>query len=675
MTERAKHFRTYFIGGLLLFVSGTVALTTYSLWRAHNDAIVNGIGISSMHSRSFEDFITQSLHVTELVGANIVGPEDQFSDPGAAAKNLFRMLRHTPFLRSISLIDDRATIIASSNVANIGMDVVLDHYLPPAAEGLDMLRIGTPWSGRDFADGQPGAGNDEFSRFIPLARTLTEEGQTSTLLINLNPDYFINHMSQNIDIEEGTVEIVRYDGILLMSTDPDVQPGTLREFVTNELQLSEEEFGEYERNLGNGKHVLTAFRASQLYPFVVVTNINRDYVLRHWKTQAQTLLGVVVPSLLVVILLAVVFYRRELHFIAQQAEYERLQRINATVFDASTEATLITDVDANIISINPAFTRVTGYPPEDVIGHLLTEFMAAEDSQAFFESVHSRTIEVRQRCKDGSLIWVEILSTPERNDRGDVTGFYRISRNITDRKQDQLALEQKNQEMEQFVYIVSHDLKSPLITVKSFVNLLRQDLQEGDQQDIYNYLNYIEKATDKMQLLLDALVQFSRIGTAEAPAQNLTADQSIQSCLDSLAGILHQHRIQVSVDKLPWQLHGNPMHFGQIWQNLIENAVKYRGEQAQPHIEIGATQKGPDVVFYVRDNGMGISPEDADRIFNLFSQLDPDSDGSGLGLALVKKIVTIYQGRIWVESAGKDQGSCFMFTLPGAVQAAGSDTW
>ncbi len=97
----------------------------------------------------------------------------------------------------------------------------------------------------------------------------------------------------------------------------------------------------------------------------------------------------------------------------------------------------------------------------------------------------------------------------------------------------------------------------------------------------------------------------------------------------------------MTAGKLTQSLHGDPMHFGQIWQNLIENAVKYRGDQAQPPIEIGATQEGLDVVFYVRDNGMGIAPEHNERIFNLFSQLNPGSDGSGLGRALVKKIVSI----------------------------------
>src|SRR6056297_1091843 len=110
MNERTKLLRKYFFVALLLFVSGTVGLTSYSLWRARNDAILNGIEISSMHSRSFEDFITQSLHVTELAGA-IVGLEGQFLDPDAAAKTFTKTLRHAPFLRSISLINDRASII------------------------------------------------------------------------------------------------------------------------------------------------------------------------------------------------------------------------------------------------------------------------------------------------------------------------------------------------------------------------------------------------------------------------------------------------------------------------------------------------------------------------------------------------------------------------------------
>ena len=228
-------------------------------------------------------------------------------------------------------------------------------------------------------------------------------------------------------------------------------------------------------------------------------------------------------------------------------------------------------------------------------------------------------------------------------------------------------LNSKQAEMEQLVHSVSHDMKSPLITIRTFLAMLQQDLSNKDQEQINEDINYIDKAADKMQQLLGALLQYSRIGRKDAAMQAVSADQSVKNCLAALAGILQQYEVQVSISKMPHLLHGDPLHFGQIWQNLIENAIKYRGDQAQPRIELGATQEGHEVVFYVRDNGMGVAPEHRERIFNLFSQLNPESDGSGLGLALVKKIAIIYQGRIWVESAGEGQGSCFMFTLPGAL--------
>ncbi|MFO7812133.1 MAG: ATP-binding protein, partial [Pelovirga sp.] len=157
-------------------------------------------------------------------------------------------------------------------------------------------------------------------------------------------------------------------------------------------------------------------------------------------------------------------------------------------------------------------------------------------------------------------------------------------------------------------------------------------------------------------------------------AQTLSAGLLVQNCLATLAGILQQHQIQVTVGEMPQLLHGDAMHFGQIWQNLIENAVKYRGDQALLHLEIGTMQQGKNIVFYVRDNGMGIEPEHRERIFKLFSQLNPKSKGSGLGLALVKKIVSIYQGRIWVESTDTGAGSCFCFTLQGALIKADKTT-
>jgi PAS domain S-box-containing protein len=352
---------------------------------------------------------------------------------------------------------------------------------------------------------------------------------------------------------------------------------------------------------------------------------------------------------------------------AMLRQSEQRQR---SILQTAMDGIWLTDTQGRFVEVNETYCQMSGYSMQELltmsvadIEHLETASVISSRIAKTMEQGDDR-FESQHRRKDGSVYDVEVSMQYRSINGGQFVVFVQ---DITERKQAQWKLEQKNQELEQFVYSVSHDLKSPLVTVSTYAGMLRQDLLDTDQQQVFEDLKYIDKAANKMQQLLDALLQYSRIGRIDTPAQTQTACQLVNDNLDTLAGILQEHQVEISTSKLPHLLHGNPMHFGQIWQNLIENAVKYRGEQTQLHIKIGATQEGKDVVFYVRDNGMGIAPENNGRIFDLFSQLNPGSGGIGLGLALVKKIVSIYQGRIWVESEGKDKGSCFYFTLPGAT--------
>ncbi|MEE4253819.1 MAG: PAS domain S-box protein [Desulfuromusa sp.] len=360
--------------------------------------------------------------------------------------------------------------------------------------------------------------------------------------------------------------------------------------------------------------------------------------------------------------------RTELELIKQKNAYQ-------SILSASHDGFLVVDTQGQILDVNPAYLTLSGYDRDEVLSLNISELDTRENAEEMVRHINQikeqggNLFESGHQRKDGSIWLVEVSTTYSPLNGG---RFFAFVRDITERKQAQLALQQKNEELEQFAYSVSHDLKSPLITVRTYAGMLRQDIFGTDQQQITEDFNYIDKATNKMQQLLDALLRYSRIGKSDTPEQTQTAYQLVNDSLDTLAGILQEHQVEISTSELPQLLYGNPVHFGQIWQNLIENAVKYRGEQAQLHIKIGATQEGQDVVFYVRDNGMGIAPEHNDRIFNLFSQLNAGSEeGSGLGLALVKKIVSIYQGRIWVESAGPGTGSCFMFTLPSALKQNG----
>ncbi len=282
----------------------------------------------------------------------------------------------------------------------------------------------------------------------------------------------------------------------------------------------------------------------------------------------------------------------------------------------------------------------------------------------FEEQIHSDE-ELFWRS-DGSGVPVEYRSYPLQR-QGVNIGAVVTFLDISERKAQQAALQKKNQELEDFVYSVSHDLKSPLVTIKSFLRMLQQDLQEQKPEQVDEDLRYINGAADRMDNLLAGLLQLSRIGRIESPPQTFDVATLIEETLVSLSGHLREKQINVRVEDIPYQLYGDPVRLGQIWQNLIENAGKYLGEQSQPQIDIGVKDKNGDPTFFVRDNGIGIDPQHAQRIFALFAQLDPQSPGCGIGLPMIKKIVELYQGKVWFESEGKDKGCCFYFTLPRAL--------
>jgi signal transduction histidine kinase len=240
-------------------------------------------------------------------------------------------------------------------------------------------------------------------------------------------------------------------------------------------------------------------------------------------------------------------------------------------------------------------------------------------------------------------------------------------RDITERKRQEDELKQKNAEMERFTYTVSHDLKSPLVTVKTFLGYLEQDLARPDMERVKQDVTYMHGATKKMGLLLDELLNLARVGRKSNPPVRVTFRELAEEAVRLVAGRISAGGVKVQVADVVVTLEGDRPRLMEIWQNLVENACKFMGKQSQPQVEIGVEQRGPETVFFVRDNGAGIDPRYQAKVFGLFEKLDPKEEGTGMGLALVKRIVELYQGRIWVESAGTGQGANFLFTLPGAV--------
>ena len=231
--QRLGYLRRTLFVVLLLFVGGMAAITAYTLSRLRAENVVTGLESSAMHAHSFEDFLTQSLHVTELLAAYSVAPDTADFDERRIQNDFVAILRHAPFLRSMSLLDESGRIIASSNPLNVGIELATQSYLPPVASAAEILRIGAPWSGRDFAAGKPATptavADADLPGLIPVIRTLTVGKRNVTLLFALNPDYFIDHFARMVSAEEGSVEVLRYDGILLFGTDPALRAGAQRD--------------------------------------------------------------------------------------------------------------------------------------------------------------------------------------------------------------------------------------------------------------------------------------------------------------------------------------------------------------------------------------------------------------------------------------------------------------
>jgi diguanylate cyclase (GGDEF)-like protein/PAS domain S-box-containing protein len=442
--HRVTHLRWVFLAGGLVFWCCIGAISTYAVWRLHTDAINAGFEISSMHSRSFEGFVTESLHVTELSAQALMHHSDSLASAHIES-DLLSSLRDAPHLRSMSLVDESGRVGLSSNPGNVGSKVSLADFFPLAAPTSEVLRVGRPWSGRDFGAGQTitdaSLANVSTASFVPLLKHVSGDGHYNTVLLALNADYFTNYFARTLNPEVGTVELLRYDGKLLVSTDTSATGDARPAAVVRAMQSADVESGILKTDAGNGNLSLTSFRASRLYPLVIVTHMSQAQALAGWRTEALALLGVVIPMLLGISLFATVYYRRLVQSAAQNAQSQNLQRLNATVFDASADAIIITDLNAEIISVNAAFTRITGYSAQEAVGQNPRIISSGQQSKGFYVRMWDDILslgvwrgELINRRKDGSQYHALATITAFRDEEGELQHFIGVSSDISQRK-------------------------------------------------------------------------------------------------------------------------------------------------------------------------------------------------------------------------------------------------
>jgi light-regulated signal transduction histidine kinase (bacteriophytochrome) len=244
---------------------------------------------------------------------------------------------------------------------------------------------------------------------------------------------------------------------------------------------------------------------------------------------------------------------------------------------------------------------------------------------------------------------------------------------ITARKQAEEALwrsnaqlKRANDSLQQFAYSASHDLQEPLRMMTCYSDLLMQKVKDELDSDAATFLQFIREGAHRMQMFLKDMLQYTRLELADEIApRSVDCSAALKTALINLTSVIEESGAVVTYEPLPIVL-GEYVHFVQLFQNLVGNAIKYRGEEA-PRVHVAADQREEMWCFSVRDNGIGIEPQNATTIFKLFNRLKRDTPGTGIGLAICAKVVERHGGQIWVESE-LGRGSTFFFTVPVAGQ-------
>jgi len=344
---------------------------------------------------------------------------------------------------------------------------------------------------------------------------------------------------------------------------------------------------------------------------------------------------------------------------------ERYRRVVETARDMIS----IVGADGKVLSRNPAFEAITGWTSAEWEGKSFEPLVhpddlprAREKFQRLLRGENLPSFEMRLRTKGGDYVTVEYATTPQFQD-GKVVSILSVGRDVTERKRMQEELQRSNAELEQLAYVASHDLQEPLRMVVSYLQLLerrskdRLDLESGE------FLGFAVDGASRMKTLINDLLAYSRVGMRGKPFELTNCAEVLEVALSNLKVAIEESGATVTHDLLPVVI-ADSSQMTQVFQNLISNAIKFRGDKP-PLIHVSATQKDGDWLFTVRDNGIGIDPQYFDQIFVIFRRLHGRDEyaGTGIGLAVCKRIVERHGGRIWVESE-LGRGSTFCFTIP-----------
>jgi PAS domain S-box-containing protein len=406
----------------------------------------------------------------------------------------------------------------------------------------------------------------------------------------------------------------------------------------------------------------------------VVNGFSRSNTMADYMAATIALMTVTALQWLVIARLNETIRKAQRDEQAEKAANEALRLSEARyrlLIEQSPQGILITDNQGAVVLANPFGCKLLGYEEAALIGK---PFLSLVEPGAAPEQS-----DVEEILRTGKVLQHETVLLHRDGSRIYVMGGYRympdgrfqyIFQDISERIQAEAErealireLESKNAELEQFTYTVSHDLKSPLVTIRGFLGYLEKDIQAGNQARTKSDIARIAASTDKMQALLRELLELSRVGRVKNPSEMIPFNAIVDEALKLIDGQLSSNLPRLDVMPDMPDVYGDHLRLVEVMQNLLDNAIKFSRQSEDPCIQVGVRKERQENIFYVRDNGMGIPPAYHERVFGLFNTLDAVAEGTGIGLTLVKRIIEVHGGRIWIESDGSS-GTTFCFTLP-----------
>lgn len=671
--------------GLILFIGFWLTTFSFTLWQLHREARNNAISEAKTYARNFSEYLTQNLQVVSLIADNIDLKTDRPESLAEIDAYLRKAVRPAPYLRSLSLLDAEGKVVASSQTENIGLQMPLDNFYPELAPGSLQIRIAAPWRGRDLKNSQaidqakilP----PETSDFIPVLRRVGSKKGSFWLLAALNPDYFIDRFGELLPPAVGHAQVLRYDGILLLSSWPEDTLGASGGAGQVEQELQKNESGELLQTLPNGFQAITAYRASSRFPLVVAVHMDRQHIHERWLADTGRLSLIVLPILLALSLAAFLIWRHEQRIKMHQAELAEQRQLAASVFDASGDAIMLTNPTGELLSTNPAFEHMNGYSSGEVLGKNPRLLASGRHDRNFFAKLWQQLLaeghwqgEIINRHKNGSLYTGLLTINAVKDNQGRLTHYVGVTVDITERKRHESELlaakelaEAASRAKTTFLASMSHELRTPISGVIGMTELLlRSELNEKQRRQS----GLIRDSADKLLKIIDEILEYAKIDARDlrlkqapfAPEHLLC--ELLPHFVPPAAAKGLQLRHLTSPD-LPKTVVGAVEPIRGILGRLLDNAIKFssNGEIIlAAQTETGSPPGFARLSFSVTDNGIGIAPDKQEMIFAAFSQADGSSSrafgGSGLGLAICQGLANAIGGTLKVESE-YGSGSCF----------------